>query len=77
MAPADRLLDVLNGWLSTTSMPGAPTVARLTVETESGAALFAKVSEVQADRLGHLLAADDAVLLAHRASVNGGGSDDC
>ncbi|MFV8127514.1 hypothetical protein [Streptomyces syringium] len=73
MAPSDRLLDVLDAWLSTTAVPGAPVAARLTVETASGAALFAKVSEAQVARLGHLLATDDAVLTAHAASVGGHG----
>ncbi|MCD9196046.1 hypothetical protein [Streptomyces albireticuli] len=76
MAPADRLLDVLNAWLSTTAAPGAPVAARLHVATVSGSALFAKVSEEQVDRLGHLLATDDAVLVANQAST-GGGYVDC
>ncbi|MFF7023020.1 hypothetical protein ACFY97_18705 [Streptomyces klenkii] len=70
MSPADRLLGVLNEWLGTTSSRG-PVVARLEVITASDAALFAKLSLEQVDRLGHLLAVDDAVLKAHRAARSG------
>ncbi|MEV8474855.1 hypothetical protein [Streptomyces sp. NPDC051173] len=74
--PVGHLLDSLNGWLSSTASPGVPVVARLSVETVSGAALFAKVSEAQVKKLGHMLAVDCAVSAAQRASVRGDGHAD-
>ncbi|MGK5733310.1 hypothetical protein [Streptomyces sp. URMC 124] len=63
MSPADRLLDVLNGWLAVTSSSG-PVAGRLELVTPEGAALFAKLSLGQVERLGHLLAVDESVLRA-------------
>lgn len=72
MSPADRLLRVLNDWLSTTKVPGSPMAAHLSVEAVGAkAALFTRLSEAQVDRLGHLLAVDEAVLQAHRAARSG------
>ncbi|MBB4893529.1 hypothetical protein FHS39_002560 [Streptomyces olivoverticillatus] len=68
-----RLLAVVEGWSRTTSVPGSAVVARLEIVTESGAAVFVKLSRAQVERLGHMFALDDSVQAAHNASVNGGG----